>query len=430
MQRLNWSPLNQTRVPGMRKLIVCGLALFALLGSSARAATPVSWVATWAASPQSVTPGPDEPLLKLEDQTVRERVRVSVGGDQIRICLSNEYGSEPLRVGAVSVAVPRGPTGVQPGSVRKVTFASADAATIPAGAPMLSDPVAFPVVAGAEISISIYFPGPVHSPTLHALALKRAIVSQRGDHTTEEVIGGSIISESSIAISAVLVPAQPRQRLVVAFGDSFVDGDGSSLDLDRTWPHDLARRFAAAGANVAVANEGLAGNRLLRDGSEFGIGESGLARFDRDVLAMPSVTHLILYEGLNDIGFPGASLHGQLLANRSEAPSADVLIRAYRQLIARAHTHAIKVIGTTICPFASATLPGYYSESKEATRQVLNQWIRTSGEFDAVIDFDEILREPNHPNKMMARYLSEDGLHPNDAGYQALADAIDLRLFD
>lgn len=179
-----------------------------------------AWVATWATSPQSVSPDPDEPLLKIEDQTVRERLRVSIGGEQIRIRLSNEYGSAPILIGSVTVAAANDPASVKPDSIRTVTFGGSKSVVIPAGAPVLSDSIAFPVASGADVGISLYFPKRVVTPTLHALALKRAVVSRHGDQTHAEKIEGGAVSESSILVTAVLIPAQPSQRLVVAFGDS------------------------------------------------------------------------------------------------------------------------------------------------------------------------------------------------------------------
>jgi lysophospholipase L1-like esterase len=376
--------------------------------------------------------GPREPLLHIEDQTVRERVRVSAGGAQIRIRLSNEYGASPLQIGAVTVAAPTDATSVKPESIRTVTFGGQNSATVAAGAPAVSDPVPFPVNFGDEISISIYFPKRVATPTTHSMALKRAVVSQHGDFTHAEKIAGGAISKSSISLSAVLVPAQPSQRVVVAFGDSVVDGDQSTVDADRNWPSDLVRRLGQTESpKLAVVNAGIGGNRLLTDGSGIsaGFGISGMARFDRDALTLPGVTHIILLEGLNDIGFPGAKLGEHFLAEPTEVRSAQDLTDAYRQLIDRAHARGVKLIGATISPFEGVDLPGYYSESKEALRQTVNNWIRTSGAFDGVIDFDAVLRDPQHSSRLSPKFTSKDHLHPNDAGYQAMADAIDLTLF-
>jgi lysophospholipase L1-like esterase len=418
----------------MRELRNCALVCSLLFIPQLAGAPRTAWIATWAASPEPTALDPKEPLLNIEDQTVRERVRVSIGGAQICIRLSNEYGSAPLLVGSVTVGAPTDLTSVRPGSIQTVTFGGRNSVTIPAGAPVLSDPVAFPVTSGAEISINLYFPKRVATPTLHGLALKRAVVSQHGDHTRAEKIEGGAESESSILVSAVLVPAQPSQRLVVAFGDSVTDGDGSTVDADHNWPSDLIRRLGKTpeGSKLAVVNAGIVGNRLLNDcfiASVGCFGVSALARFDRDALALPGVTHVVLLEGINDIGFAGAKLGGGYLADPADVRTPEDLIGAYRQLISRAHAHGVKLIGATITPFEDVVVPGYYSGSKEVVRKAVNKWIRTGGSFDGVIDFDAVLRDPDHPSRLLPRFASEDHLHPNDLGYQAMADAIDLALF-
>ena len=418
----------------MRELRNWALVCFLLFIPQLDGAPRNAWIATWAASPQPTAPNPRKPLLNIEDQTVRERVRVSIGGAQICLRFSNEYGTAPLLIGSATVGVSVDPASVRPGSFQTVTFGGRNSVTIPAGAPVLSDPMAFPVASGAEISISLYFPKRVATPTLHALALKRAVVSQHGDYTRAEKIEAAAASESLILVSAVLVPAQPSQRLVVAFGDSVTDGDGSTVEADHNWPSDLIRRLGKTpeGSKVGVVNEGIVGNRLLNDcfiASAGCFGVSALARFDRDALAVPGVTHIVLLEGINDIGFPGAKLGGGYLADPADVRAPEELIDAYRQLISRAHAHGVKLIGATISPFEGVDVPGYYSESKEAVRQTVNKWIRTSGSFDGVIDFDAVLRDPEHPSRLLPRFASEDHLHPNDAGYQAMADAIDVTFF-
>ena len=415
----------------MQSLRSCALLCSLLLVPCLAAAQRGAWVATWAASPEPADPDPKQPVLNLEDQTVRERVRISVGGPEIRIRLSNEYGSSPLLVSSVTVAVPNDPARVKPGSIHVVTFGGRNSITIPSGAPALSDPVVFDAAYGTEISVSLYVSKRLTTPTWHALALKRAVVSPRGDHTHDEEIQDGKETSSSILIGAVLVPAQPSQRVVVAFGDSLVDGDESTVDADHNWPSDLIRRLEKTpeGSKLAVVNEGIAGNRLLGDGPIANLGVSALARFDRDALSIPGVTHIVLLEGINDLGFPGARLGELSLADPADARTAEDLIAAYRQLISRAHARGVKLIGCTITPSEGVDIPGYYSEAKEATRQAVNTWIRTSHEFDGVIDFDAVLRDSGHPSKLLLRFASEDHLHPNDAGYQAMADAINLALF-
>ena len=410
-----------------RRVLICSL----LLVNPVAAAQLESWVATWAASPEPADTDPNQPILNLQDQTVRERVRISVGGSRLRIRLTNEYGSSPVLVGSVTVAVPKDPASVRSGSIRAVTFGGRNSITIPPGAPALSDPVALPVAYGTEISISLYFPKRVTTPTGHALALKRAVVSPPGDHTYDEQIQGGTEASQLVLVGAVLVPAQPSQHLVVALGDSIVDGDGSTFDADRNWPNDLIRRLAKTPDNskLAVVNEGIAGNRLLANGPIATLGVSALARFDRDALSLPGVTHIVLLEGINDLGFPGAKLDKLSLADAADALSTADLIGGYRQLAARAHVRGIKLIGSTLTPCEGVDISGYYSDAKEATRQAVNKWIRSSGVFDGVIDFDAVLRDPDHPSRLLPRFASEDHLHPNDAGYQAMADAINLALF-
>ena len=412
----------------MKILRNCALVCI-LYGVPCLGASSDSWTATWASSPQARGPNPREPLLSIDNQTVRERIRASIGGNQTRLRFSNEFGATPLVIGSATVAVPTDPSTVKQESIRSVTFEGHKSVTIPAGAPVLSDPVNFPVSSGAEITVSIYFPNRVMTPTLHAFAFKHAIASKRGDFTYAEKIDGASVSTGSICISALLVPSQPSQRLVVAFGDSITDGDGSTIDADNNWPGDLIRRAAKTPktATLAVVNEGIVGNRLLRDGDMFGV--NGLARFDRDALVMPGVSHVVLLEGINDICFPGAKMDGQYLADPAEMRKPEDITDAYRQLISRAHARGVKVIGATVTPCEGVDIPGYYSEAKESIRQTVNKWIRTSGAFDGVIDFDAVMRDPGHPSQLLSKFASKDHLHPNAEGYKAMADAIDLNLF-
>jgi len=393
------------------------------------AASPNAWIATWATSPQSGTPDPREPLLNIDNQTVRERVRSSIGGSRIRLRFSNEFGSSPLLIGAATVAIPTNASTIKEESIRNVTFEGRNSIEIPAGAPVLSDPISLQLTPGAEISISIYFPNRLTTPTLHAFAFKHAVVSQHGDFTHERKIDPAALSTASILVTAVLVPAQPSNRLVVAFGDSISDGDGSTVDADNNYPNNLIRRIAKTsnGSTLAVVNEGIVGNRLLRDSEIFGV--SALARFDRDALVLPGVTHIVLLEGINDIGFVGAKMDGQYLADPAETRSAQDIIDAYRQLISRAHARGIKVIGATITPCEGVDIPGYYSDAKELVRKTVNKWIRTGGAFDGMIDFDAVVCDPDHPTRLLPKFASKDHLHPNDAGYKAMADSIDLALF-
>jgi lysophospholipase L1-like esterase len=410
-----------------RPLVLCFLLLIPRLATGQEG----RWIATWTASPEAADADPNEPILNLNDQTVRERARVSIGGVQIRILLSNECSSTPLLVGQTSVALARDSASVDLGSIRSVTFGGHASIIISPGASALSDPINLSIKDGTEISISLYLPRHITATTWHELALKRAVISSHGDHTHDATIRGGTESESSAFLSAVLVPGQANQHVIVAFGDSIVDGDKSTPEADHNWPNELFRLLEKSHNKIqfAVVNAGIAGNRLLSNGPVASLGVSGLARFDRDALSVPGVTDIVLLEGINDIGFPGATLGDFLLAPVAEAPAAAKIIDGYQQMIARAHAHGIHVIGCTIMPTEGVTITGYHTEAKERVRQAVNNWIRTSHAFDAVIDFDAVVRDPDHPTRILPRFSSEDHLHPNDAGYQAMVDAIDLSIF-
>jgi lysophospholipase L1-like esterase len=416
----------------LKGVLVCTLVL---VSHFAEAST--TWITTWTASPEWADPDPNQPLLNIDDQTVRERVRLSIGGTRLRVQFSNEYGTAPLRIGASTVALPNDPEGVKPASIHTLTFKGHRAVAIPVGATVLSDAVIFPVSAGAELALTLYFPDRIGAATFHELALKRTVISPHGDYAHVAKMYAGATSRALISVSAVLVPARPSQRLVVMLGDSIVDGYGSTFDADHNWPNDLFHRLQATPgfSNVAVVNAGIGGNRLLSDGFAAGtgfgagFGLSALARFDRDALAVPGVTHIVLLDGLNDIGFPGAKLEERYFADPADLRTPNDLAHAYRELISRAHAHGIKLIGATLTPFEGVDLPGYYTQFKEKTRQAVNEWVRTSGSFDGVIDLDAVLRDPDHPSRLLRRYASQDQLHPNDAGYQAMADAIDLTFF-
>ncbi|WP_274496905.1 SGNH/GDSL hydrolase family protein [Xanthomonas campestris] len=394
------------------------------LGHAREAADRPGWITSWATSPQAADADPDEPLANIDGQTVRQRVRLSVGGTRMQIQLSNAFGTSPLTIGSASVALATDASAVDANTLRPLTFGGRRSIRIPAGAPVLSDPIELAVAPGAQVSISLFFPERVTSATVHSLALKRAVVSAPGDHTQDVQIVAAATSTSSIALSAVLVPRTRAQRLVVAFGDSITDGAGSTTETDRSWPAQLAQRLKTAAPGVSVVNAGIAGNQLSHEG----FGASGMARFDRDVLSLPGVTHVVLLEGINDIAAPGVKIGPRYLAPPAEIRTAEQVIGAYQQLIARAHAQGITVLGATLTPFAGNTVAGFYSAEKDATRQAVNTWIRESGAFDAVIDFDAVLRDDREPLQLQARYASRDRLHPNDAGYAAMAEAIEVAL--
>jgi len=411
-------------------LLACACCIVASVTAPSVSAktAPAHWIAAWAVSPEAADPDPDEWLLKIGGRTVRERMHVSVGGAAIRVQLSNAFGKAPVQIGSATIGLAAAPAGVKHGSLCVLTFGGRGAVTLPPGAPILSDPVPLGIAPDTDVSLSLYLPNSLTTPTIHAFGFKQAIVTPPGDFTRADRVPSAGTSTASVLVNAVLVRAGPDAKVIVAFGDSITEGVESAEETDRNWPADLARRLAKPphGPAIAVVNAGIAGNRLLADGPFASLGAGGLARFDRDVLAIAGVTHVVLEEGLNDIGFPGASLNGLPLADPSRPFTAYDVILADRQIIERAHARGLKIIGVTLMPFEGATLPGYYAEAKELQRQAVNAWIRTSGEFDAVVDFDAALRDPAHPRRLQSRYASPDNLHPIDAGYQAMANAIDL----
>jgi len=391
------------------------------------------WVATWAASPQQpraaqaappaqagapTAPPAAAPITSFSNQTVRMIVRTSIGGRRIRVQLSNAFGTGPLMVGAAHIALREKESAIVAGSDRALAFNGKAGVMIPPGAQMLSDPVDLNLPPLADLAISVYMPGDSGPLTTHATALHTNYVA-KGDATGAPALPDAAITRIWYWISGIDVLAVGDAGAIVAFGDSITDGATSTVDADRSWPSMLAPRLVAnkATANVAVVNEGISGNRLLRDNA----GINALARLDRDVLSQPGVKWMTLMEGINDIG--RATGRG---STPDDAVTPDDLIGAMRQIIERAHTHGIKVVGCTLTPYEGAA---YYSEAGEVMRQAVNRWIRTGGAFDAVVDFDAVVRDPKNPKQIRPDFNERDHLHPNDAGYKAMADAIDLAMF-
>lgn len=398
-------------------LIAASLAAPALPAAAQSAAGPGErWCATWGTAPAG--PAPAASVQNYTSQTLRLVVRTSIGGSRVRVRLSNEMGSTALRIGAASIALRASGAGVIQSTQRQLSFGGQSAITIPAGAPALSDPVDFALPAQADLAISLYLPGAAEATTIHNTALQTGYVSPAGDYTSTVAMPVSrsvsywpFLTEVDVAAA---VPA------LVALGDSLTDGVGSIGNTNRRWPDYLARRLQSAlgaGGRIGVVNRGLSGNLMLSDyATALTAGRDTLERFDRDVLATCGVRYLSVFIGINDICYsPGSN----------PIPVAD-LIAGYRQLIARARAREIMVIGATLPPMEGFK---YYTNAREAVRRAANDWIRGSGEFDAVTDVELALRDPDAPGRILPAYDSNDHLHPNDAGYQAIANAFPLAPF-
>lgn len=386
-------------------------------GQDASQAQP--WVTTWGTSPSTPgRPGQAEAVgRKFENRTLRQIVHTSIGGDRVRVRLSNRHGSLPLRIGAVHVASRTEGALIDAASDRALTFGAEASVTIPVGAFVLSDPVNLEVLPLADLAISIYFPSDTGTPTSHGLAIQTSYVSPPGDFAASEQIPEAETAQSWFFLTAVEVTPAKRTGVVVTLGDSITDGYLSTVGANSRWPDHLARRLAARGSGaLGVVNAGISGNRVLHDLGGFGV--NALARLELDVLSLAGVTHVVVLEGINDIGL------ARMMA--AEEVSADEIIAGHRQLIARAHSRGLTIYGATLTPFEGAA---YFSPEGEVKRQAVNEWIRRGGAYDAVIDFDTATRDPSRPSHFQPGF-SEDSLHPNDVGYKAMADAVDLTLFD
>ena len=404
----------------------CGCLLALSLCSVASAA---EWVQTWGAAPLPPSPamGPFPETPGFVNQTIRQTVRVSVGGPRLRLRLTNEYGTKPLEIGAARVALSDERGSIRPGTERPVLFSGKTSVAVPAGAPYLSDPIDLPVGALSSLSISIYVPGDTGPCTCHATGMQDAFVSDAGDFTGKAFTPARTMQFRAF-ISGVEIESAGAGRAVVVLGDSISDGAGSTPNANQRWPDLLANRLNAKGAEGwGVVNMGISGNRVLADGA----GQSALARFDRDVLSTPGVTTVIFFEGVNDLGISYGRFEGPLaevfksLASGNKV-TAEAMIAGYRQLIARARAHGLKVLAATITPYGGAA---YYSEEGEAVRQAINTWIRTGGEVDGVLDFDAVIRDPAKPNQIKDGFHPGDYLHGSDAGYAAMAASVDAALF-
>jgi lysophospholipase L1-like esterase len=400
--------------------LLTGLGL--LLFISARASTIESegrWVGTWVSMPQLTEPHNLPPAPGLKGATLRQIIQPALSGRKLRVTFSNAFGDGPVTLASAHVARSKGDSAIEPATDHSLTFSGEAGVTIQPGALMISDPIAFDVVALENLAITVQFE-----------TVPAGITGHPGSRTTSFIQAGDAVSSASLPdavrtdhwyyLSGVDVWAHPEAQAIVVLGDSITDGRGSTTNKNDRWPNLLSRRLLANPPTkyVSVLNQGAGGNRVLRDG----LGPNALARLDRDIIAQAGVRWLIVFEGVNDIGTAVG-------ARKSGVPGATAkdLIAAYQQIITRAHTHDIVVYGCTIMAFEGFS--AYSTSESEADRQTVNDWIRNSGEFDGVIDFDAITRDPSNPARLSAEVDGGDHLHPSAAGYRIMADAIDLGLF-
>ena len=394
------------------------------------------WIGTWATAAQPFIP---KSLQTYRNQTLRLIVHTSAGGHKIRIKVSNTYGDQPLIIGAAHIARRVSAADIDPATDRTLKFRGQSSVTVSAGALAVSDSVELDVPALSDLAITLFLPQPTEAKTVHSLAKQTSYLSpQTGDATAmaKFPVGKSI--RNWPFLTGVDVEAAPGSFSIVALGSSLTDGDGTTTDTNGRWPDVLAARLqqdSGRKVEIGVLNEGIIGNRLLHHspkaaGNPFGagLGESGLARFDRDVLDQSGVKYVVLGLGINDILFPAFPF-----TPASETVTADQVIAGYREFIARAHKKGIRIIGTTNPAFENSAFEGlvesFYTPEREATRQEVNNWILSSGEFDAVVDLDKVLRDPARPTQLLPAYDSGDHLHPNNAGCAVEANAFPLRLF-
>ena len=397
--------------------VVTALCLSSAVAAQTPPAHPAPWVGAWATSPFGGDPWHTIPALV--DSTLREVVHTSLAGKALRVRFSNEFGTEPLRVDAATVALSTSASAIDPSSLHALAFGGQPSIVIPPGAAAVSDPVALATPAFANLAISLYLPlQQISDVSVHSSAQQDNYI-QTGNHVSEPSLDNPAVVPSWYFVSGVDVePAIARSAAVVAFGDSITDGAYATENQNHRWPDYLAVRLHAspATANLSVLDEGIGGNCILIHC----VGPSALTRFDRDVLAQPGVRYVILLEGINDIG----TLHEPNQPNYHL--TAQDLEQGMLQLIARAHEHGIKVFGATLTPYQGA---GYFTDRGEQIRDAVNQWILSSGAFDGAIDFDKATRDPDHPLAFAPQFDSGDHLHPKDHGYSAMVDSIDLSLF-
>jgi lysophospholipase L1-like esterase len=376
------------------------------------------WVGTWTAAP-----APSEAGVGFNNHTLRINPRVSIGGDTLRVRISNAYGARKLEIGAACIGIRDKGAAILPGSARELAFCGSRSATVAAGALVVSDPVKIEVKPLADLAVSLHLPGeiPPAFQITGRYARQTNYISPPGNFAAAINMPVLKITDEWFFLSGVDVLASKETGCVVALGDSLTDANISTHDTYNRWPDQLARRLIArrGGRPLGVVNQGLGGNRILHDLR----GDSGLKRFDRDVLAQPGATHAIVMLGTNDLR--------NRWAKPDEEVTAEQMIAGLHQMAARAHAHGIKLFGATLTPFGNETfLPGAWNPVREAHRVAFNNWIRESDALAGVVDFDKVLRDPERPTQMLPIYDCGDGLHPSDQGYCRMGDAIELALFD
>ena len=382
------------------------------------------WVGSWAASQQLVEPSNSLAPADIRDATLRQIVHLSLGGSEVRLRLSNRFGSAPLHLTAVHVARAVSPSSdkIVPATDKGLTFSGSQDVTIPPYADYLSDPVSFSVNALSDVAITLHVDVAPNEQTGHPGSRATTYI-QHGDLVSELAFPDATTVEHWYFIAGIDVVAPPGASAIVILGDSITDGHGATTNGNDRWTDVLAQRLQTqpGSRSLAVLNQGIGGNHLLTDG----LGPNALSRLDHDVIAQPGIRYLIVFEGINDIGL--LALKEDVAASEHETQVTRI-IGAYEQIVERAHTHNIKVIGATLTPFVGSD---YYhpNPANEAGRQTVNDWIRTLGHFDAVLDFDKVTRDPEHPERLLPAFDSGDHLHPSPVGYAAMANAVPLSLF-
>jgi lysophospholipase L1-like esterase len=405
-------------------IVILTLAFLTTTPAPSQRPLPEHWVGSWAASQQIPEPQNALPFDDLRDTTLRQIVHLTLGGSELRVRFSNAFGTAPLHIAAAHIAHPISPAGsaIDPATDTPLTFSGSPDVIIPPGAEYISDRVNYRASPSSSLAITVYFDTPPGRETSHP-----------GSRATSYYSKGSSVSAPDLPdahhvdhwyhLSGVEVATPPQAAAIVTLGDSITDGHGATTNGDNRWPDILAARLQTNPKTntFSVLNVGTGGNRLLLDG----LGPNALARFNRDVLAQAGASYVIVLEGVNDLG---TSTRAAEISQPDHDALVHRMITAYTQMIESAHAHNLKILGATITPYGAS---GYYhpSPQSEADRQAINQWIRTPGHFDAIIDFDQLLCDPAHPAKLLPLYDSGDGLHPSVAGYKAMGDAIPLTLF-